>query len=208
MSQEPERVDYRKQLKLLYSARSATPAVVDVPALGFLMIDGIGDPNTAPAFEDAVAALYSASYALKFALKRSARPTDYAVMPLEGLWWSGDMTDFSAGHRDAWRWTLMIMQPPQITPSQVASTIAELRHKKPLRALDLLRFESFEEGLSAQVMHLGPFALERATIETLHAFIAAQGGTPTGKHHEIYLSDMRRTAPAKLKTILRQPFSW
>lgn len=207
MSQSVEKVDYKKQLKAIYTAPTGAPVVVDVPVLNFLMIDGIGDPNTAPAFGAAVEALYGVAYALKFMIKKSATPVDYGVMPLQGLWWADDMAAFKSGDRAAWRWTAMIMQPAMIGAAEVADAIAATRRKKPAPALELLRFEAFAEGHAAQVLHVGPFATEPPTIEKLHAFIAAEGGTPRGKHHEIYLSDMRRTAPAKLRTIIRQPFT-
>jgi hypothetical protein len=207
MSQSAEKVDYKKRFKALYSVPTGTPVVVDVPSMNFLMIDGVGDPNTAPAFGAAVEALYGVAYALKFMIKKSAAPVDYGVMPLEGLWWADDMAAFRAGNRAAWRWTAMIMQPERVGAAEFAEALAATRRKKPTPALELLRFEAFAEGRAAHVLHVGPFATEPPTIERLHAFIAAEGGRLAGKHHEIYLSDMRRTAPEKLRTIIRQPFA-
>lgn len=200
-----EKLDLKKELKPFFSA-SAKPAIVDVPAMNYLMVDGAGDPNTA-SFAVAVEALYSLAYALKFTVKRSAQPVDYPVMALEGLWWADDMAAFVKANRAAWKWTLMIVQPALITAALVADALAELRKKKPSPALDLIRFARFAEGRAAQIMHVGPYSAEGPNIEKLHAFIAAQGGTLSGRHHEIYLSDMRRTAPDRLKTIIRQPFA-
>ncbi|MBI4924065.1 MAG: GyrI-like domain-containing protein [Devosia nanyangense] len=207
MSETVEKVDYKKRLKAIYTAPAGAPVVVDVPAMNFLMVDGIGDPNTVPAFGAAVEALYGVAYALKFMVKKSARPVDYGVMPLEGLWWADDMAAFRSGNRAAWRWTAMIMQPDIIGAAEVAEALAATRRKRPTPALELLRFEAFAEGHAAQVLHVGSFATEPPTIERLHTFIAAQGRRLEGKHHEIYLSDMRRTAPEKLRTIIRQPFA-
>lgn len=200
-----ERVDARKQLKALYGA-SGDPSVVDVPAMNFLMVDGHGDPNTSPLYADAVAALYSVAFTLKFTIKRGPDKIDFKVMPLEGLWWADDPRSFTTGDKAAWQWTAMIMQPDVVTHAHVMDAIAVVQKKKPNAMLSHLRFESFREGRSAQLLHVGPYADEAANIERLHAFIAAQGGKLTGKHHEIYLSDPRRVLPEKLKTIIRQPF--
>jgi hypothetical protein len=201
-----QRLDFRRQLKALYSA-SSEPAVGDVPAMTFLMVDGHGDPNTSPLYADAVAALYGVSFTLKFTLKRGPEKTDYSVMPLEGLWWADDPRSFAAGDKTKWFWTAMIMQPDFITREQVESAIATVQRKKPTEMLAKLRFQPFAEGHVAQLLHVGPYAAEAPNIERLHAFIAAQGGKLSGKHHEIYLSDPRRAAPDKLKTIIRQPFT-
>jgi hypothetical protein len=198
-----EKIDYKKKLKAFYRA-GVQPVVVDVPCLNFLMIDGKGDPNKAAAFPEAVAALFSLSYALKFRVKKEAQ-LDYAVLPLEGVWYADDMDVFLSGKRDSWQWTLMIMQPEPVDRALVAAAATDLKTKKKLPALAHVRFESFTEGLAAQVLHVGRFADEGPTVAGLHDFIAAQGYVPRGKHREIYLSDMRRTPPESLKTIIRQP---
>lgn len=200
------KVDLKKQLKQLYAPSAKAVGVVDVPRMSFLMIDGQGDPNTAPAYGAAVEALYALAYGLKFKVKKSPAGVDYSVMPLEGLWWVQDMSQFSLAHKEAWEWTMMIMQPDFVTAGLFAETLAEVLHKKGLPALGQIRFEAYAEGLSAQIMHLGPYAAEAPTIEKIHAFIREQGGQPQGKHHEIYLSDPRKAAPEKLRTIIRQPF--
>ena len=200
----PAKLDLKKDLKHLYNPSAKAPSVVEVPPMSFLMIDGTGDPNTAPAYAAALEALYSAAYTLKFSIKKS-EGTDFAVMPLEGLWWATNMSDFSTGRRDDWHWTMMILQPDFVTPGHVATAIAAAGKKKLLPALERIRFETYAEGLSAQIMYFGPYKDEGPTIQRLHAYIAEQGGKLNGKHHEIYLSDPRRTAPAKLKTVIRQP---
>ena len=197
-------LDPRKDFKTLYGPPSKAPVIVDVPAMNFLMVDGHGDPNTSAAYADALQALYSVAYTLKFMLKKGAG-LDFGVAPLEGLWWAGDMDAFKAATKDDWDWTMMIMQPPQITPDLVSEAARQAAAKKDLPALPLLRFDRFHEGLCAQVMHIGPFAAEAPTIERLHAFIEAQGYALRDKHHEIYLSDPRRAAPDKMKTVIRQP---
>ena len=199
-----EKVDLKKALKSFYNPSAKQCAIVDVPAMNFLMLDGAGDPNTAPAFQAAVETLYAVSYTLKFMLKKQG-VADYAVMPLEGLWWTPNMAEFTIADKSNWLWTIMIAQPPFITAEQVAAAKAEAARKKELSRIGQLRFEPYQEGLAAQIMHLGPFAAEGPTIAKLHAFIADQGYALTGKHHEIYLSDFRRTAPEKLKTVIRQP---
>lgn len=200
-----DRIDYKKQLKSLYTASAKQPALVDVPSLNYLRIDGIGDPNTSRAYAEAVESLFSLAYTLKFAVKKSSTAIDYGVMPLEGLWWMDDMKQFSVTRKDEWKWTMMIMQPPLVTRALFEACSSELARKKNLAALSKVEFAAFEEGRAAQVLHIGPFTEEGPTIEKLHRFIEAQGLKLAGKHHEIYLSDTRRAAPSKWRTILRQP---
>jgi hypothetical protein len=199
------KIDYKKELKHLYQPSVKEVAVVDVPTMNFLMIDGQGDPNTSQAFQDAVGALYSLAYSLKFIIKKGVVGIDYGVMPLEGLWWVDDMTQFSMEKKDEWKWTLMIMQPELVTRELFAEAVEEVRKKKNPEALSNIIFEAFSEGKAAQIMHIGPFSEEGPTIEQVHTFIKENGYALAGKHHEIYLSDMRKTAPEKLKTIIRQP---
>lgn len=196
------KTDYKKELRHLYHA-TKEPVVVDVPPMNFLMIDGSGDPNTTPEYQHAVEALFSVSYAVKFKMKKT-QGVDYVVMPLEGLWWADDLSAFVKDDRAHWKWTMMIMQPDVVPAEMVEEAVAEVREKKELPALDKLRFERFHEGRAAQVMHIGPFSEEGPTIERLHDFIRERGEL-TGKHHEIYLSDVRRANPKNWKTILRQP---
>mgnify|MGYP001097905251 CR=1 FL=1 len=201
------KVDLRAQLKWLYQPSAKKPVEVDVPAMRFLMIDGEGDPNAAP-FAEAVGALYTAAYAVKFMVRNGPLALDYPVMPLEGLWWIAGGAPFAwADRRDNWRWTAMIMQPDAVTEELVGRARAEVGRKKHPPGLDRLRFACFHEGPAAQIMHRGPFADEPATLATLHSFIIERGHRLAGKHHEIYLNDPTRTAPERLRTVLRQPFA-
>ncbi len=200
------KVDFKREYKELYKA-GRDPSFVDVPELAFLMVDGHGDPNTAAEYRQAVEALYTVSYSLKFAIKRAGDGFDYGVMPLEGLWWAPDMSDFTSQKKSDWDWTAMIMQPDEVTQDRLEDALASATAKKSLPAAAKLRLERFREGPAAQVMHIGPYSAEGPTIERLHEFIAESGRTLRGKHHEIYLGDPRRSAPEKLKTVVRQPVS-
>ncbi len=175
--------------------------------MNFLMVDGEGDPNTSQTFQDAIDVLYALSYTLKFMIKRGKIGIDYGVLPLEGLWWADDMSSFSVENKDGWKWTLMIMQPKFVTEDMVREATANVKEKKNPSSLPLVRFESFEEGKAAQIMHIGPFSEEGPTVEKVHFFIEDDESQKVGKHHEIYLSDIRRAAPEKWKTIIRQPMS-
>ncbi|MCI5130221.1 MAG: hypothetical protein D3904_01575 [Candidatus Electrothrix sp. EH2] len=197
--------DYKKELKHLYKPSAKKVVLVDVPAMNFLMIDGLGDPNSSQAFQEAVNALYPLAYTLKFMVKKGETGVDYGVMPLEGLWWSDDMAAFSVDKKEDWQWTLMIMQPEYISEDMVATAREEVARKKNSSALSQVRFASFQEGRAAQTLHVGPFSEEGPTVEKVHRFIKEQGEQRTGKHHEIYLSDIRRAAPANWKTVIRQP---
>lgn len=201
------KIDYKKELKHLYRPSAKKVEIVEVPQMNFLMVDGEGDPNTAQSFSDAIEALYPVSYTLKFMIKKGEIGIDYGVLPLEAIWWSDDMSAFSTGNKDAWKWTLMIMQPDFITQKMVKEAMEEVKVKKKPASLPLIRFETFKEGKAAQIMHIGPFSEEGPTIEKVHLFIEENGSHRVGKHHEIYLSDIRRAAPEKWKTIVRQPMS-
>ncbi|MBC7187457.1 MAG: GyrI-like domain-containing protein [Calditrichaeota bacterium] len=196
------KIDLKRELAHLYNPSPHKVAIVDVPPLNFLMIDGAGDPNLSPAYHQAIEALFSLSYTLKFMAKKG-KGVDYGVMPLEGLWWTDDPTQWS--NKSLWQWTAMIMQPEWVTPDMVAEALRVVKEKKGLTALDQVRFECYHEGLAAQIMHLGPYDAEGPTIAKLHDFIRESGHELRGKHHEIYLSDPQRSAPERLKTVLRQP---
>ena len=200
------KIDLRKDLKDLYQASSKEVMVVEVPTLSYLMVDGEGDPNTSQAYAEAVEALFSVAYTAKFMLKKGPQGLDYGVMPLEGLWWSDDMSAFATGDKARWKWTAMILQPAYAGAAFIGEAIAEVRRKKQLAGLERLRLDSLTEGRSAQVLHVGPFSEEGPTIERLHAFIAERSGR-RGKHHEICLSDTRRADPTTWKTIIRQPMA-
>ncbi|MBL8162421.1 MAG: GyrI-like domain-containing protein [Anaerolineae bacterium] len=200
------KLDFKTSLKALYSPPADEFVLVDVPPLNYLMIDGAGDPNTATGYKLALEALFALSYTIKFAVKKS-QGIDYAVMPPEGLWWAGDERAFTTErNKDEWSWTMMIMQPEFVTAEIVNAAIDEVRAKKnPARLADI-RFETYHEGLSLQKLHLGSYDDETPTLIRLHReFIPQNGYIESGKHHEIYLNDPQRTAPAKLRTVLRQP---
>ncbi len=200
-------IDLKRELKALYNPPATEVVFVDVPPMNYLMIDGAGDPNVTPEYQAAVETLYAVAYGLKFALKRSAAGLDYVVMPSEGLWWAEDMELFSTAKKADWRWTMMMAQPPEVDQKLVAEVSAQTAKKKALPALARLRFEKFEEGHCAQIMHHGPYEAEAPTVARLHECIAAAGFQRRGKHHEIYLSDPRKTAEEKMRTVLRQPVS-
>lgn len=196
--------DLKREQRVYYHASAKVVAEVEVPEFLYLMIDGEGDPDTCPAYAQAVAALFTVSYAVKFTLKRGAEAIDYGVMPLEGLWWADDWSVFASGDRAQWKWTMMIRQPDFVPSGLIQETIARLSKTKDQPALPRVRVERFEEGPCAQILHVGPFTTEGPTIARLHAFIDERGER-VGKHHEIYLSDVRRAAPERWKTVLRQP---
>lgn len=199
-----EKIDLKKTMKPLYQPSAKAVVQVDVPVMNYLMIDGEGDPNANPDYQDAIEALYAVSYGIKFMVKKGALAIDYGVMPLEGLWWADDMSRFSTEDKSSWKWTMMISQPAFVTREMVELAISEVKRKKKLTAIVKLRLESFAEGKCAQIMHIGPFTEEGPTVEKVHQFIALHS-QPVGKHHEVYLSDIRKAAPEKWKTIIRQP---
>ena len=199
-------LDLIKEYQQFYHQPNNIVSLVHVPRMNFLMIDGKGSPNNNPDYSDALGALYSVAYTLKFAVKKGPLQTDYKVMPLEGLWWTENMSEFTLEDRGNWLWCMMIMLPDLVTPEMITQSIEEVRKKKNPPRLDLVRFESFEEGLSAQIFHSGPYGeAERPSVEKLHAYLKENGYTLRGKHHEIYFNTPLRTEPSKLKTIIRQP---
>jgi hypothetical protein len=201
-----EKLELKKQFKNFYNPPYKAPVLVEVPRMNFLMIDGAGKPDS-PSAVQAIEALYAVAYTLKFSV-RKLKSIDYPVMPLEGLWWADDMNRFMMEDKANWKWTDMIMQPDLITADMVKRAVADVRFKKNPAALPKLRFEKFDEGASAEIMYFGPYADEGPTIQRIHDFLHEKGFVFDGvkqKHHEIYLSDPRRTAPEKLKTVIRQP---
>lgn len=202
-----EKIDYKKQLKNFYNLSAREVSIIEVPEFNYLMIDGKGDPNTSKEFADAIQTLYPVAYAIKFYFKKN-KEIDYGVMPLEGLWWAENMADFESknGNRENWQWTLMIMQPGIVSKEIVEEQIKVVRDKKNPPSINKVRFESYKEGKSAQILHIGPFSAEGPNITKIHQTILAASGKISGKHHEIYLSDFRKVDPNKMKTVLRQPF--
>ena len=196
--------DIKKERKDLYAPKHGDFTLINVPEMAFLMIDGHGDPNTSSAYREAVEALYTSSYAIRAVAKASLGRV-HTVAPLEGLWSADDLEVFHTRDKTAWDWTMMIAQPDWITPEMVDAALAAAKKKQP-PALGLLRFKRYTEGRSVQILHVGSYDDEGPTLGRLHEeFLPANRLAPTGRHHEIYLSDPRKTQPAKLKTILRQP---
>jgi len=199
-----EKLDLKNTLKYLYEPSAREFSIVDVPAMNFIMIDGHGNPNTSVEYAESLQALYTAAYTLKFKVKKEMS-VDFPVMASEGLWWMDEMREFSVARKDDWKWTMMIMQPEIITTQLFAQAVEEAAKKKTQPTLSRLRLESFQEGLAAQIMYFGPYADEGPTISRMHEFIEKSGYVLFGKHHEIYLGDPRRSAPEKLRTVIRQP---
>lgn len=205
MSGKIVKIDLWAEHKQLFTPPAKQPVLVRVPAFPYLLVDGQGDPNTVPAFREAIGALYSLAFTLKFGLKKR-RGMDFRVMPLSGFFYADDPEDFLQGRKVDWKWTLGIPLPAVVRAADFKQALAEARTKKnPSPALDRVRREVVREGLCVQVLHHGPYAAERQTIEALHAFMREQGLDFAGHHHEIYVSDPNRTAPQRLKTIVRQP---
>ncbi|MGX6601464.1 GyrI-like domain-containing protein [Micromonosporaceae bacterium Da 78-11] len=200
-----DKVDFKRKIDAYHAVRDRF-AVVDVPDLQYLMIDGHGDPNTGRAFPDAVEGFYPLAYRLKFASKQTLG-RDYVVMPLEGLWWADDMAAFTASRdKSRWDWTLMIMVPDWIDEDMVADATARITAKTPPRRLPEVRLGGLSEGRCVQTLHVGSYDDEAEVLARMHRrYLPDHGFRPAGRHHEIYLSDSRRTAPGKLRTILRQP---
>lgn len=199
-----KKIDLKKDLKYLYQPSAKEVELVRVPAFNYLMIDGVGDPNNSPAFQAAVKALYATAYTLKFMIKKK-KGVDYPFMALEGLWWMEDMTQFSMENKGAWEWTLMILQPPNVTKPLFRKAVKQAMAKKALPTIAQVRLERYAEGLCVQMMHVGPYSEEASTLLKLHASAREHGCELRGKHHEIYLGNPHKSQPDKLKTVIRQP---
>ncbi len=205
-----EKLDLKKMYKPLYAPSTKKVELVEVPRLSFLCIDGAIEPGkapgTSPLFQENLQALYGAAYTIKFMVKqRKENPVDYPVMGLEGLWWVED-GHFDIRVKDNWFYRVMILQPDLVTAEVFDAGLAQLRKKKGDQpGFARLRLEPFEEGLCMQMMHMGPYAAEPATVEKMDAFACEKGYIKTGKHHEIYMNDPLKTKPENLKTILRYP---
>jgi hypothetical protein len=199
------KTDLSKEHKQLYNAKTE-PALIDVPELNCLMIDGQGDPNSGTEFQEAMGALYALAYTTKFSLKKQDPTKDFKVMMPEALWWNHADGTIDLEHKETWQWTLFLVVPDFVSAEVIAAARDEVRaKKKPVPSLDKVRLERFREGKSVQVMHIGPYADEPASIAKMHQLAADLGLKLRGKHHEIYYSDPRRTKPEKMRTILRQP---
>jgi hypothetical protein len=196
-------IDLKKALKPLYTASPSKPVLIDVPPMNCLMVDGTGDPNSTT-FQEAVGTLYSVAYTMKFSFKKE-KAIDYPVMALEGVWSADDIADFLSEKRENWKWTLFMVLPDVVTKKDAVAAITSVKKKAKFPRFPEVRFEKFAEGKAAQILHVGPYSTESETVQRLHRFIEEQGLRLRGRHHEIYLGDPRRSAPEKLKTIIRHP---
>lgn len=198
-----EKIDFRKRDRSYYSGKPGRWDRVNLPEMAFLAIEGQGDPN-GPGYAAALGALYPLAYAVKFAEK--ARGADFAVAPLEALWWADDPGAFVAGDRAAWRWRAMIRVPDGVSEAALAAAREAVRRKGRTGPFEEVGRIAFTEGACLQTLHFGPYSGEAPVLARLHdEILPAAGLTFAGPHHEIYLSDPRRVAAEKLRTILRQP---
>lgn len=197
-----DKIDYKKQLSHLYKASAKKIAEIDVEPMQYLMVDGHGSPQD-QMFMDAIETIYGMAYTLKFMLKGENPPFDSVVMPMEMLAWADDWSAFPEKRYDEWQWTMMIMQPDRVTQAHFAEAQVQLKAKKSPVMIDQCRLETMHEGTCVQVMHVGPYSEVGPDVQRLHERVTELGAQRHGKHHEIYLSDPRRTAPEKLKTIVR-----
>ncbi len=201
----PTRIDLKKDRKDLYQPGRADFAEVDVPAMTYLAIDGHGDPNTSPAYAAAGAALYTAGYATRAAYKERTG-ADFVVGPLEGLWSSADLQAFTRRDKGNWDWTMLIPLPEQTDADDATQGVARAAAKRPDLPVDQVRRIQLTEGNCLQIMHIGSYDDETPTLARLHdEVMPARGLTFNGPHHEIYLSDPRKTPSHRLRTVLRQP---
>jgi hypothetical protein len=199
--------DWRKDRKQLYFPPTKQVVEVDVPPLKFFTVVGEGNPNVSKMFQEAVEALYSMSYTLKFMIKKVAPDKDFKVGPLEGLWWNKIEGSLEMGRKEDWMWKAMILQPDFMDEALTEKVRSEVLRKKENPLIRSVFLENIHEGKCAQITYIGPWDKEAPTIERVHEFIKGRGGRPNGKHHEIYMSDPRRVTPDKLKTVVRQPFA-
>lgn len=198
------KLDLKKTLKEQYKAKQGKYDLLQVPEQQYLMHDGKGDPNTSEEFQKALEALYGVAYKIKFQIKNNDAEKDFVVMPLEGLWWCDDMNSFSMDDKKNWKWTLMILMPDYVTKAHYETAKEEITKNKGIDT-SKVRLEKIHEGMSLQTMHIGPYADEATTMDEFHKFMKENGYAFRDRHHEIYLGDPRKTAPEKLKTIIRQP---
>jgi len=203
-----EKTDYKRKYKEFYKPGDKEAVIVNIPSFNFLTIDGCDARPESKDFQEAIQALFTLSYKIKFESKKKYNK-DYVVMPLEGLWWADDMQAFVNGQKEDWKWTLMIMQPEFISLADLKTATSLSKEKVASSTLEKIKLRSFEEGRSAQILHIGPFSEEARSINKIHELIAEIKGSFNGKmnkHHEIYLSDFRKVDPLKMRTIIRQPF--
>lgn len=198
-----DKIDFRKRDRAFYTGKPGQWDRLDLPELTFLAIDGMGDPN-GPGYAAALAVLYPLAYAIKFAEKDAGR--DFTMPPLEALWWADDPAVFVSGDRARWRWRALLRMPETVDATALDAARAAAKAKGRDGPLDAVTRVRFAEGECLQCLHLGPYADEAPVLARLHDEVMPGLGLAfNGPHHEIYLSDPRRTRPEKLRTILRQP---
>ena len=200
-----DKLEFKKLYKAYYSPKPGVPEILTPPTLQYLMVDGRGDPNDSVEFHEAISALYSTAYTIKFTRKKNGTGNDFSIGALEGLWWNEKGKQFGMGKKEDWLWTLMIWMPDDVSQKEFKQAVDSLKMKKPNPLLAAIRLAKFDEGKVVQIMHVGPYAAEKPSVDKMDAFAATEGYTQSGKHHEIYFGDPRRTAPEKLRTILRHP---
>ncbi len=197
--------DYKKVFKEFYSQPAKKVSILKMPKLKYLMINGYGNPNASREYKEAIEVLFSLSYNIKFIIKNSDLKIDYGVMPLESLWWTDNINDFSIDNKSMWKWCSMIMQPDIVTEDYIEKALYEVEKKKKLSSISKVECKDYDEGLVAQTMHVGPYTNEGPTVEKLYNYIKECGYVLSGLHHEIYLNNPRRCLPNNIKTIIRQP---
>ncbi len=200
-----QNTEFKKVYKQYYSPKPGKPEILNMPTMQFVMIDGKGDPNNSREFEKAVGTLYNVVYSLKFSRKKAGKSPDFSIGALESIWWTDTGKQFDVVNKNYWLWTLMIWLPDFISRAEFMSLVSKLKTRKPDLMLDKVRLESLNEGTIVQIMHTGPYANEQKDIETMHTYAADLGYAQSGKHHEIYFGEPRRTPSVNLRTILRQP---
>lgn len=199
-----DKLDFKKLYKTYYSPKSDKPEIISMPRMQFLMVDGRGDPNNSADFQAAFGLLYGTAYTMKFSRKKTGK-TDFSIGALEGLWWNEKGEAFGMDRKDDWYWTLMLWVPDDITQDEFETARGALKARKPELTTERIRLGTYKEGVVVQIMHIGPYDTEQSDVEKMHSFASAEGYTQSGKHHEIYFGDPRRTVPEKLRTILRHP---
>lgn len=203
------KIDYKKMNKDLYQPKK--PCLIEVPIMNYAVVEGHGDPNQSPDFQEAISLLYSLSYTIKMDKEKPDGYFDFVVPPLEGLWWLADenFDGLNINDKNNFHWLLMIRMPEFVDVSVFDSAKEKLKAKKPDLSIEKLYFRTIDEGLCVQTMHKGSFDLERQTILEMKDYMKQQGYEENfygdRMHHEIYLSDFRRTKTENLKTVIRHP---
>ena len=200
-----ESQDSMKEFNRLYRATAKRVDMVDVPAMKFLMVDGSCQGSNYDEFRSGIEGLFALSKAMKTAIGRTHIGFEYAVMPLECLWWVRGSCDYTPDNQEEWKWILMMVQPNYVTSALAREVLGELDEDKSLSSIKKVRYGVFTEGLSVQTLHSGQRADKWTTINRLRAFIEKKGYQIRGRHHEIYISDPRTLSAEKMKMIIRLP---